>query len=216
MIDIFTAITHGISVGLLLAIFVGPVFFVLLQTAIKKGFKEGALFAAGIITSDMMYFSLAFFGVRAFGPYIKIELLTPILGGLFVFGYGILLLFKDYRIHDENSIKIIAEETTPVRTYIKGFLVNTISPSGFVYWLGIVSIVHERYDGRVDRLAAFFIACMATVFGTDLIKSFYANKLKRVITNKVMFYINRVGGTILIIVGGYYIVKFIIIPYVHF
>ena len=161
----------------------------------------------------MTYFIMAFFGVSAFGPYINLKLILPILGGLFLFGYGIVMLFKDYHIHDVNAIP---EKTKHFKTYVKGFLVNSISPSGFIYWLGVVSTVHVTYEGANQRLFAFFFGCMATVFGTDLLKIYYANKLRRIITNKVMFYVNRVGGSILIVVGGIYVVKYIIIPYVHF
>ncbi len=213
MTGILLAILHGIGAGLLLAIFVGPVFFVLLQTSIRKGFRDGVLFSGGIILSDMTYFIMAFFGVSAFGPHINLKLILPIIGGLFLLGYGFIMIFKDYHIHDVN---VIPEKTTHYKVFIKGFLVNAISPSGFIYWLGVVSTIQVAYEGETQRLFAFFFGCMATVFGTDLLKSYYANKLRTIITDKVLFYVNRFGGALLIIVGSVYVTRYIILPYVHF
>ena len=49
------AIQTGITLGLTLAILLGPVFFALIQTSISKGFLKGLFLAIGISISDSVY-----------------------------------------------------------------------------------------------------------------------------------------------------------------
>jgi threonine/homoserine/homoserine lactone efflux protein len=211
MSGLFFAALNGVWIGMIIAVLVGPVFFVLLQKAIRKGFTTGILFALGIVISDSTYFTLAYFGVSQLGAKINLKAILPIIGGVFIFAYGISLMFKDYKI---KPVKDLEDIPSPWRTFFQGFLINSISPSGFIYWLGVVSTFHTTYEGNPEKMFAFFLGCMCTVFGMDLTKVYFASKLKHIVTDTTMFYINRIAGIVLILLGGSYIVRYIIIPYV--
>ena len=48
------------SVGFLLSVMVGPVFFVLLETSIRRGFRAALVFDLGVLASDALYILLAY------------------------------------------------------------------------------------------------------------------------------------------------------------
>ena len=58
--DILSAIPFGI----ILAFTVGPVFFVLLETAATKGFKSAIIFDCGVILADIVFIAIAFFSTN--------------------------------------------------------------------------------------------------------------------------------------------------------
>ena len=59
---IFQAIAEGILAGLILSVFVGPMFFSMLQLGVEHGFKAAFALALGQWISDIFYIFLAFWG----------------------------------------------------------------------------------------------------------------------------------------------------------
>ena len=51
----------GILFGILLSFIVGPVFFVLLETSIKKGIRHAIFLDIGVLFSDILYLIASFF-----------------------------------------------------------------------------------------------------------------------------------------------------------
>ena len=58
--DILTAI----PLGILLAFTIGPVFFVLLETSITKGFRAAMVFDLGVICGDLIFILIAYFSTN--------------------------------------------------------------------------------------------------------------------------------------------------------
>jgi len=56
------AIVSGVLLGGVLALLVGPVFFMLIQTSIKKGFVPAVMLSLGVILSDGLIAMLAYWG----------------------------------------------------------------------------------------------------------------------------------------------------------
>ena len=54
--DILTAIPFGI----ILAFTIGPVFFVLLETSVTKGFTSAVIFDLGVILADIIFILVIF------------------------------------------------------------------------------------------------------------------------------------------------------------
>ena len=81
----------GIFLGLTLSILVGPIIFALLQTAIERGFRAGMMVGLGVWVSDLMYISIAYFGVSyivAITEYEGFEEILGTIGGFTLIGLG--------------------------------------------------------------------------------------------------------------------------------
>ena len=52
-------IVKGIVTGFILSIMIGPVFFVLLETSIRKGVKAAIAFDIGVLLNDILYILIA-------------------------------------------------------------------------------------------------------------------------------------------------------------
>ena len=53
-------IFKAVVTGLILSMMIGPAFFLLLETSIKKGIRTALFFDFGILTSDLIYISIAY------------------------------------------------------------------------------------------------------------------------------------------------------------
>ena len=53
-----SAVLEGVLMGLFLSVFVGPVFFLLIETSINKGIREAFIMDAGVILSDIAWIIL--------------------------------------------------------------------------------------------------------------------------------------------------------------
>ena len=53
-------ILKGIVTGFILSIMIGPVFFVLLETSIRKGIRAAIAFNIGVLLNDILYILIAY------------------------------------------------------------------------------------------------------------------------------------------------------------
>ena len=76
------AILTGFILGLGTLLFIGPVLFYLLKSAMESGFKAGISVALGIVAGDFICAALALYGAQSFLKNNRFEFWTAILGGL--------------------------------------------------------------------------------------------------------------------------------------
>ena len=84
MIEDFQA---AIPLGFFLSFMIGPVFFVLLETSIVKGFRAAVAFDLGVIIADVIFIFLAYFS-----SYQLLENLSN-QPGLYIFGGTLLAVY---------------------------------------------------------------------------------------------------------------------------
>ena len=194
----FSPLISGITFGLGLALMLGPVFFTLLQTSIQEGFKGGFFFALGVFLSDAMLIAVCYFFAS------QLDLLTAhkselgLVGGAVLMGFGFFQLFK------KSKVKASTEEKNAVHAHfiLKGFMLNTLNPMVLLFWLSVVGIVALRNNyTAVDRIL-FFSSVLATVLSTDLLKCYLANRLKRIMTPRLLHRLNIITGIILLGFGA--------------
>lgn len=191
---------NGILFGLLLTIFIGPVFFALIQTSIEKGFYAGVFMAIGIALSDAIYVSISYFGISQLVSTESVNLWLGLAGGFIMIGFGAASLFKPVRAPEVQRVKVNGKIGL-FRETLKGFLLNGINPSVFLFWIGIATMATVNNNYSNADAVTFFAAIIVTVFVTDILKSFVANKLKRLLTFRFMRLMNIIVGCGLMIFG---------------
>lgn len=194
MVAYLQSFFSGIGLGLVLAILVGPVFFTLVHVSISRGFHSGIIFALGILTSDLSYFILTYLGISQVDQNDTVKLLLGIFGGAFLIIYGITLLAKrkvriEFKRPDARSM---------AGFYIKGFLINALNPFVLIYWISVTGGLVIQYGDQTSKVVTFAIGCFLTVFLTDLTKSFLSFRLKRLIRESMLIWLNRVSGFLLV------------------
>ena len=90
----------GIVTGFILSIMIGPVFFVLLETSIRKGARAALALDLGVLLSDLVYILIAYVfysEVAALNSGEKSGLLKIIGGSLFML-FAFITFFKNQAI----------------------------------------------------------------------------------------------------------------------
>jgi len=67
------AIWNGFIMGLGLSFSFGPVFFILIQTSIDKGWRESLIFDAGVLISDLIIIAIAMMLIFSMGVNINFQ-----------------------------------------------------------------------------------------------------------------------------------------------
>jgi threonine/homoserine/homoserine lactone efflux protein len=192
----------GIVSGLVLALLIGPVFFSIIQTSIERGFLSGVLVAIGVSISDAFYIFLAYMGLSQVFSNGDNQRYMAYLGGIILFAFGVYYLFiKSRRILDFKSVNI--KSTSPWRLISKGFIINGLSPMVLIFWLGTVSVATGEFGyTTTTQVVTFFSAILATVLLTDIIKAKLADKLRTVMTPRLVRVMNLILGVVMLIFAG--------------
>lgn len=194
-------VLKGIASGLALALLIGPVFFIIIQTSIERGFWNGALVAAGVSISDAVYIGLAYLGLSQAIDSNGAQLYMAYTGGFILFGFGAYYLFIKSR-RQLNYQTVSLKVKSPYRLMAKGFIINGLSPMVLIFWLGMVSVATGDFGYDSAPLAlTFFGSIVATVFATDLLKAKLADRLRQLLTPRFIRIMNIILGLVMVIFG---------------
>ncbi len=202
---ILKSIFSGLTLGLALALSLGPSFFALIQTSTKSGFRPALALAFGIFLSDVLCVFLAYFGVAQFFDNPQNKLYIGLVGGtvLVMFGFFSVFQFKA-RVAEEKELKKqdLAVKAVSMPLYItKGFFLNLLNPVVIGLWMACVVTVSSNKDYTFIHIILFFIVSLATVFLTDVLKAYSANKISKFLSEKVLRIVSIIAGIILMVSG---------------
>ena len=199
-------IIEGILLGLALAIMLGPALFALLQTSVHRGFRSGVLLASGIFMSDLTILVSIFFGISQLIYNSEYYFIFGFIGGGILIAFGIYTFTrKGYKESEMRELKI--KTPAPITFILKGFILNFTNPGVWLLWMLWMATISSEYNKDKRSIIAFFLATLATVLTTDLIKCFIANRIKQKLQPKIMTIINHVVGVFLVIFGIVIIIR---------
>ncbi|HEX8577584.1 MAG TPA: LysE family transporter [Flavobacterium sp.] len=193
----------AIPLGILLCFMIGPVFFVLLETAAVKGFRAALVFDSGVVTADVVFISIAYFSSYRLINSIKDEPALYIFGGLIMVMYGVISYLKfnkPIKINNAN-IEVVVIRKNYGNLYLKGFILNFINVGVLGFWLLIFITFGPQLELKTSRLAVFFVSIIATYLAVDIAKMILAKKLKNKMTPKNILKIRKITSALLVIFG---------------
>ena len=196
-------ILSGIPWGIFLSFMVGPVFFILLETSIIKGFRAALVFDLGVVLGDIVFIAIAYLGSYRLIQSLKDKPALFIFGGLLMLVYGIIsfvLLKKEEKINTEAiDNEIIRKNYTGL--FLKGFLLNIINIGVLGFWLAIIISVGPKLEMQTSRMTTFFITVIVSYLLIDCIKIILAKQLKTKLTPNNILKIKK-GISIVMMVFG--------------
>jgi threonine/homoserine/homoserine lactone efflux protein len=203
-----SAIWNGFIMGLGLSFSFGPVFFMLIQTSIDKGWKESLIFDAGVLLSDFIIIAAAMLIIFTLGVDVdfsnpRIQFWSAIIGAIILIVFGLILLLnpkKESRPIEVTELKSVAK-LNHTGLFFKGLGINFLNPSVFLIWFGSVPAVAGSFGGNMRLILAFFSSTMISYFIIDLGKIYTAKKLKRFLTPKAITNFHRISGALFIAIA---------------
>lgn len=189
----FQAIFFGFLYGFLLCFTFGPAFFRLIQTSIDNGVKRGALIALGVTAADAILMFFAVFGTSYLPNFQHFDDIISVIGASLLFLLGFISLFKQ----KTQIVYPTSKLTSFIYYFTSGLFLNLLNPSNYLAVFTTTAYLVAKGMTLNERIVFFLFSLTATMIAESLI-AFYANKMKRILTAKVMKRINQVAGLIFI------------------
>lgn len=205
----FQAFFQGILPGLILSAAIGPVFFMLVQTSIQRGFKLAMTMEFGIIMSDAFCIICAYFGLASFFQNPEYKNIIFSIGSLVLVIFGVVMFLSHKKVNFQVDDELKKGDKT--KLFWKGFLFNISNPSVIFFWMAFVGLSLPRFSDSRVNVAAYFLGTVITVFSIDVLKAWSANKIKKFMTQKAMVNFNKIAGLGICIFGIFIFFKEIIL-----
>ena len=198
-------ILSAIPLGFFLSFMIGPVFFVLLETSVVKGFRAALFFDLGVILADIVFITIAFFSSYRLIQTIKDDPALFIFGGLVMLTYGIISFINNRKEArkikiDEIDPKELAK-TNYVSLFVKGFFLNFINIGVLGFWLAILITIGPQLELKTSRMLTFFSTLIVTYFVTDIFKILLAKQLRSKLNPKNILLVKKIISIVLIVSG---------------
>ncbi|MDP5120441.1 MAG: LysE family translocator [Spirosomaceae bacterium] len=202
MIDL---IFLALLTGFVLSFGFGSVFFALIQTSVDYGYKAGRNIALGVAVGDILLVALAIFGTGFLPNIPNFENYVRIIAATLLFGLGI----SQFR---KTKVKVA---TTAVKSNVKdliyfiskGLVLNVVNPVNFLAWV-LVSSTLKTYNYSLIEEVLFFSICIGTVFTTETLIAYFADKIRAKLSDRLMISIKYATGVIFIALGTKFLLDY--------
>jgi threonine/homoserine/homoserine lactone efflux protein len=194
--DILTAIPFGI----ILAFTIGPVFFVLLETSVTKGFTSAIIFDLGVILADIVFILVIFKSTDTLLDKIKDDPKLLVFGGALLVIYGLISFIKASKsfrsiVREHHRIELPKKDYG--KLFIKGFLLNFINIGVLLGWFGFI-VIGTSITTTEDGVVIFIGTMLISYFVTDLFKIAAAKRLKNKLTPRRIFKTKKIVSLVIL------------------
>lgn len=197
----FNIFIHGFLIGLIASMPVGAVAIMSVQRTMNNGLWAGFSIGMGAALGDVLYASIAGFGVTFIRDFLITNRVWLSVGG------GIFLLFIGYKIFASDTVKQIrSKKRLSKRRMANDFfsslflaLSNPITILGFTGFFASFGIISEETTlfHILILLLGIFIGATSWWFSISLI----VNKFKSKVSLRKIVYINRFAGILVFVIG---------------
>ena len=189
-------ILSAVGLGIMLSIvFIGPIFFLLIETSFSRGPKHALTLDLGVVFADILCIIAAYF---ASGDLVEIIDKHPgfyRITAFIVFIYALYMIASRAKMHLPGEEKLINQNY--FKTFLNGFFFNILNIGVVLFWLVTVISVRNAYPKIED-----FLLYMALVVGTylviDIFKIYLAKIFHDKLTQNVANQIRKGVGYILV------------------
>ena len=196
-------ILSGIPWGIFLSFMIGPVFFILLETSIIKGFRAALVFDLGVVLGDIIFIAIAYLGSYRLIKSLEDNSALFMFGGILMLAYGVISYIS---LHKERKVDTKKIDNEIIRKdylglFIKGFFLNIINIGVLGFWLAVIISIGPKLEMQNSRMMTFFTAVIITYLLVDCIKIVLAKQLKTKMTPVNILKIKK-GISIVLMVFG--------------
>lgn len=189
---IFSAIGLGFMLSL---VFIGPIFFLLIETSFSRGPKHALALDMGVIVADVLCIVAAYF---ASGDLIHLIDKHPgfyRITAFIVFIYAIYMIVSKTKMHLAGEEKLISQNYA--KTFLNGFFFNILNIGVVLFWLVTVISVRNSYPDLEDFLL-YMTLVVGTYLAIDFLKISLAKQFHYKLTDRIANQIRKGVGFVLI------------------
>lgn len=180
---------------------IGPALFMLLETSLKYGFKRALFLDLGIILSDLIYLLAAFFFAEQIQHALETYAFVKFIGGGLFMAGGVYMIFRKNNIPSEKDLDLNINQPNAMAFLVKGMALNAINPFVLIFWIAAFSYALDHHGLNTFTASYYFGATLGAMFIVDLLKIYFAYRLKKYLSDKIIKRIGVAVGLFLIFFG---------------
>jgi len=193
----FELIFSAIGLGLMLSlVFIGPIFFLLIETSFSRGPRHALALDLGVISADILCIVAAYYASADLVYLIDRHPGFYRITSLIIFIYGIFMMVTRTKMHLPDEKKFISQNY--YKTFLNGFLFNILNVGVILFWLVTVISVRNQYPRTEDSIL-YICLVIATYLTIDLLKILLAKQFHNKLTDRLANSIRKGVGIILIL-----------------
>lgn len=208
-VDVIDEFLKGIIIGIIVSAPMGPVGILTVQRTLNKGRWEGFATGVGASASDFLYAIITGYGMSFVVDIIEnpaIALIIKIVGSVLLFAFGA----YTFRSIPNNNVKDdipTPTEKNDLKSYaISGFAVTISNPLIIFMFLALFGqFTFILVDNIIPQIVGY-LAIIGGALAWWLCLTWLVDKVRAKFNNKVLWWINRVIGIIVMVVSGIMIV----------
>lgn len=193
----------GFITGLLLSIFVGATFFMLIETSMTRGFRAALWFDLGVVTSDASIIVAVYFFASWIDRMIIRNEYFNIIGGIIFIAFGLNYIFSRSKNDSEPVVR-----KKNVRLFLNGYLINLLNPAVALFWLGTMAISISKFKYSGTEVLMHYGTALIVMSSIDVIKAYFSYKLSTFIHSKILRIIYICSGLLMVGLGIFFIIKY--------
>ena len=200
VITIFNILIKGFIIGIIVSAQLGPIRILCIQRTLNKGRWYGFVTGLGASLSDIIYAVLTGYGMSFISDFIEKHITVfQLSGSVMLFVFGIYTL-------NSNPVKSLRPVSTAKGTYfhnyITSFFVNLSNPLIIFLYIGLYARFAFAGKNQVlfEQVSSYVAITLGALCWWFFI-TFAVNKVRKRFNLRGIWMINRVIGTIVIIVS---------------
>jgi len=203
--SIFDIIYKGFLIGIFASIPMGPIALLCIQRTLNKGQWHGFFSGAGAALSDLFYA-----GIVSLGMGLIIDFITKNEYPLKIGGSIMLMIFGIY-VFRSNPFKRLHEPKESGNSYWQ----NTISvffltlPNPLMIFIFIALFARFNFIASEEKLYSILLGLASILAGALswwFLITFFVGKLHKKINLRVLWVLNRIFGTVIVLLSIYLLV----------
>jgi threonine/homoserine/homoserine lactone efflux protein len=207
LMDLSGAIILGLSLGLIMAISVGPTLFAIIRYSLSHNYRAGIAFVLGVSLSDILYVTLANMATPWLQWFHQYEKPLYYLASALLLLIGSIGFFKK-QIPKRPATRIVKLNN---REYLgiwsSGFLLNTLNPALILQWITATAVTAAK---PAFYRFVFFSCCLGLVLAVDVLKVLLADSISKRLTLRKIMYLQKFSALCLFLFGiGIFVVTFL-------
>jgi threonine/homoserine/homoserine lactone efflux protein len=200
MLSIIDIIYKGILIGILVSAPMGPIGLLCIQRTLNKGQWHGFFSGVGAACSDLFYAGIVCLGMGFVVDFIEgNRSILQIIGSIFLLVFGI-YIFRS------NPSKQLQKPKVQVNSFsqdaISAFFLTLSNP--LIIFMYIVLFSRFNFISPEEKLHSMLLGLLSIFAGALFwwfLITFFVGKLRKVINLRGLWLINKIVGTVIIILS---------------
>lgn len=200
MESLIYVIIRGIAIGVLISAPMGPIGMLIIQRTLNKGRRPAFYTGIGAALSDLIYCLLTGLGLSFITDFISAnQLLLQIIGSIVLAAFAFVLFQKNptRRLSTPTEITV-----SGWKDIVSGFLLTFSNPLILFFIIGLFA----RFNFLLPEFQHYhYVSGYASIFGGALLWwftiTYFINKVKSHFNVRSLWLINRIIGSILLIMA---------------